>query len=177
MAEAIYLPNNRRALQLWKLGWQRSPESSLDPQNPNGPIPFTSTCFLALAHVRLVLDIGPHRDLHTRDPLRISAALQELPRVERSRMVIPALLHSAHALSIPIKLGIDFVAKSQHFFWGIYHSVCSFECAVFLSRWLYQVESEGIKGNDVVGGKFLCTRLNELNIDENQNMKNEFCNG
>lgn len=138
------------ALQRWKLRWQKSPESSLDPHNTNGPIPFTSTCFLALAYVRLVLDIGPHRELHTRDPLRIAAALESLPRVERSKMVIPALLHSVHALSIPTKLGIDFVAKSQHFFWSIHTSVCSLECAVFLSRWLYQVESDGIKEEDSV---------------------------
>ncbi|KAK0640220.1 hypothetical protein DIS24_g9573 [Lasiodiplodia hormozganensis] len=124
------------ALQRWKLGWQESPESSLDPHNANGPIPFTSTCFLALAHIRLVCDAGPHRELHTRDPLRIAAALTQLPPVERRcRMVVPALLHAAHALSIPIKLGIDYVAKSQHFFWGIHHSI----------------EAEGIEDGDAVG--------------------------
>ncbi|KAF4537439.1 C2H2 transcription factor [Lasiodiplodia theobromae] len=143
------------ALQRWKLNWQESPESSLDPHNASGPIPFTATSFLALAHIRLVCDAGPHRELHTRDPLRIAAALTRLPPVERGRssrnMVVPALLHAAHALSIPIKLGIDYVAKSQHFFWGIHHSVSSFECAVFLARWLYQIEAEGIEDGDAVG--------------------------
>ncbi|KAK8223993.1 fungal-specific transcription factor domain-containing protein [Phyllosticta capitalensis] len=137
-----------KALQRWKLGWQESPESSLDPQNPNGPIPFTSTCFLALAYIRLVFDIGPHRELHSRDPVIIAAALENAPRVHRGKMVIPALLHSAHALSIPVKIGIDFFGKSQHFFWGIHHSVCSFECAVFLARWLCQVDSDRIKEDD-----------------------------
>ncbi|KAK7531274.1 uncharacterized protein J3D65DRAFT_637101 [Phyllosticta citribraziliensis] len=137
-----------KALQRWKLGWQESPESSLDPQNPNGPIPFTSTCFLALAYIRLVFDIGPYRELHSRDPARIAGALESAPRVHRGKMVIPALLHSAHALSIPVKIGIDFFGKSQHFFWGIHHSTCSFECAVFLARWLCQVESDGLKEDD-----------------------------
>ncbi|PLB50823.1 hypothetical protein P170DRAFT_455226 [Aspergillus steynii IBT 23096] len=127
------------ALHRWKLGWQRAPESSLDPHNPSGPIPFTSTGFLALAYVRLVCDLGPHRALSSRDPTRIAMALAQLPPVDRNPRVIPALLHSAHALSIPVKLGVDFVAKSQHFFWSVQQSVCSLECAVFLSRWLHQI--------------------------------------
>ncbi|RAL11847.1 uncharacterized protein BO97DRAFT_346074 [Aspergillus homomorphus CBS 101889] len=127
------------ALHRWKLGWQRAPESSLDPHNPSGPIPFTSTGFLALAYVRLVCDLGPHRALNTRDPTRIAAALAQLPPVDRSPRLIPALLHSAHAFSIPVKLGVDFVAKSQHFFWSVQQCVCNLECAVFLSRWLHQI--------------------------------------
>ncbi|KAE8418361.1 hypothetical protein BDV36DRAFT_161311 [Aspergillus pseudocaelatus] len=127
------------ALHRWKLGWQRAPESSLDPHNPSGPIPFTSTGFLALAYARLVCNLGPHRALSSRDPTRIAVALTQLPPVDRNLRLIPALLHSAHALSIPVKLGVDFVAKSQHFFWSVQQCVCSLECAVFLSRWLYQL--------------------------------------
>jgi hypothetical protein len=52
-----------------------------------------------------------------------------------------ALLHSAHALSIPIRLGIDFVARSQTFFWSLQHSVCSLECAYLLSKWLATIPS------------------------------------
>ncbi|RDW64475.1 uncharacterized protein DSM5745_09886 [Aspergillus mulundensis] len=133
------------ALHRWKLAWQQAPESSLDPQNPSGPIPFTSTAFLALAHVRLVCDLGPHRALSSRDPARIAAALAQLPPVDRShgQCLVPALLHSAHALSIPVKLGVDFVARSQHFFWSVQQCVCSLECAVFLGRWLYQIGYSG----------------------------------
>ncbi|KAI9374892.1 hypothetical protein BJX61DRAFT_237790 [Aspergillus egyptiacus] len=127
------------ALHRWKLGWQCAPESSLDPHNPSGPIPFTSTGFLALAYVRLVCDLGPHRALSSRDPTRIAAALAQLPPVDRNPRLIPALLHSAHALSIPVKLGVEFVAKSQHFSWSVQQCVCSLECAVFLSRWLHQI--------------------------------------
>ena len=52
-----------------------------------------------------------------------------------------ALLHSAHALSIPVRLGIDFVCKTQPFFWSIQHSLCSLECAFLLSKWLAVVPS------------------------------------
>ena len=37
-----------RGLSAWKAGWKRTPESSLDPQNPNGPVAFTSTALLGL---------------------------------------------------------------------------------------------------------------------------------
>ena len=125
-----------RGLSAWKAGWKRTPESSLDPQNPNGPVAFTSTAFLGLAYIRLHVDMGPLRHLETRDSRKIADALHSVPPLQRGPRLIPALLHSAHALSIPVRLGIDFVAKTQTFFWSIQHSLCSLECAFLLSKWL-----------------------------------------
>ena len=130
-----------QALSTWKTGWKRAPESSLDPQNPNGPVAFTSTALLGLAYIRLYVDMGPLRHLETRNPIQIAIALHESPQLERSPRLIMALLHSAHALSIPIRLGIDFVARTQTFFWSIQHSLCSLECAFLLSKWLAVVPS------------------------------------
>lgn len=124
------------ALAVWKAGWKRTPESSLDPQNPNGPVAFTSTALLGLAYIRLHVDLGPCRQLESRDPMQVATALHSTPRLQRSPRLIMALLHSAHALSIPVRLGIDFVAKTQTFFWSIQHSLCSLECAYLLSKWL-----------------------------------------
>ena len=123
-------------LSAWKAGWKRAPESSLDPQNPNGPVAFTSTAFLGLAYIRLHVDMGPIRHLESRDAMQVALALRDTPPIQRSPRLVPALLHSAHALSIPIRLGIDFVAKTQTFFWSIQHSLCSLECAFLLSKWL-----------------------------------------
>ena len=125
-----------KGLSAWKQGWKRAPESSLDPQNPNGPVAFTSTALLGLAYIRLHVDMGPLRHLETRDSLQIANALRNTPSIQRDPRLTPALLHSAHALSIPVRLGIDFVAKTQTFFWSIQHSLCSLECAFLLSKWL-----------------------------------------
>ena len=38
-----------------------------------------------------------------------------------------------------MRLGIDFVAKTQTFFWSIQHSLCSLECAFLLSKWLHSL--------------------------------------
>ncbi|KAJ5708861.1 hypothetical protein N7493_010195 [Penicillium malachiteum] len=126
-----------RALRSWTSVWQQAPESSLDPHNANGPIPFTSSALLGLAYVRLSLNLGPYRRLETRDPLTIASALCQSPKPERSYRLIPALIYAAHALSIPVRLGIDHIARSQAFFWSVRHSLASLECAVLLSKWLF----------------------------------------
>lgn len=126
----------RRALRSWTSVWQQAPESSLDPHNENGPIPFTSSALLGMAYVRLSLNLGPYRQLETRDPYRIAAALYRSPRPGRSYRLTPALIYAAHALSIPVRLGIDHVARSQAFFWSVRHSIASLDCAILLSKWL-----------------------------------------
>lgn len=139
-------PGIRRGLRSWTSGWQQQAESSLDPNNENGPIPFTSSSLLALAYVRIYLNIGPYRQLESRQPSLVARALCRSPRVDRSNGVISALLYATHALSIPVRLGVDRVARSQAFFWSVRHSLCGLECAVLLSKWLTSV-AESI--NDV----------------------------
>lgn len=140
----------RRALRSWTSGWQQAPECSLGPNNENGPIPFTSSALLGLAYVRIYINLGPHRQLETRVPTRIAKALSGSPGVERSEGVISALLYATHALSIPVRLGVDRVARSQAFFWSIRHSLSGLECAVLLSKWLkslkYSSDSSPLNG-------------------------------
>jgi hypothetical protein len=143
----------RRALRSWTSVWQQAPESSLDPHNDNGPIPFTSSSLLGLAYVRLSLNLGPYRRLETRDPATIAAALYRSPKPERSYRLIPALIYAAHALSIPVRLGIDHIARSQAFFWSVRHSLASLECAVLLSKWLFTLAEAG--PDQALSGKFL----------------------
>ncbi|KAH7130226.1 hypothetical protein B0J11DRAFT_247115 [Dendryphion nanum] len=123
------------ALRNWQIGWSRNPESSLDPMSPNGPVAFNSTALLRLAYIRLYVDT-PGRALETRDPSLIANALRNGPAIRRTAKITRAVLHSAHALSIPIKIGYRLVAKTQSFIWSIQHSLCTLECAYLLSKWL-----------------------------------------
>ena len=141
-----------QALRNWQSGWKRNPESSLDPTNPNGPVAFNSTALLRLAYIRLNLDTGPGRALGTRDPLQIANALRDTPTIKRTPKLVRALLHSAHALSIPVKMGIQLVAKTQTFVWSIQHSLCSLECALLLSKWLEAVSVSGPNADPPIGG-------------------------
>lgn len=131
------------ALRNWQLCWERNPESSLDPSDRNGPVAFNSTALLRLAYIRLNIDTGPGRALGTRDPIRIAQALRDAPKIRRSPKLTVALLHSVQALSIPIKIGIRLVAKTQTFDWSIQHSLCSLECALLLSMWLETLSASG----------------------------------
>lgn len=47
-----------------------------------------------------------------------------------------AVLQCIHALSIPVRVGVAFVARSQTFKWSIQHAFCNLECAFLLTQWL-----------------------------------------
>ncbi|CAG8123831.1 unnamed protein product [Penicillium salamii] len=132
------------ALRNWTSIWQVTPESTLDSRNESGLISFTSSALLGMAYIRLHLDTGPYRRLETRNPDLIADSLCELTTLTRSPALIPTLLYAVHALSIPVRLGVDFVARSQALFWSMRHALASFESAVFLAKWLdsiHQTES------------------------------------
>lgn len=106
-----------------------------------------------MAYVRLHLDIGPHRRLETRNPELIAHSLCHLTILGRGPALIPALLYAVHALSIPVRLGVDFVARSQALSWSIRHALASFESAVFLAKWLASIQqteaSEPLSENEI----------------------------
>ncbi|KAL2859409.1 hypothetical protein BJX68DRAFT_226222 [Aspergillus pseudodeflectus] len=127
----------RNALHAWTSLWQRAPESSLDPRNPNGPVPFTSTALLGVAYIRLSFNLGSYKLLRTRNKEEIAARLLRIPQLPPGPHLLPAALHATHALSIPVKLGVNFVARSHAFVWSVQHSLCGLEFSIFLSKWLF----------------------------------------
>lgn len=50
-------------------------------------------------------------------------------------------MYAVHALGIPVRLGVDYVARSQALFWSIQHALASLECCILLSKWLYYLIS------------------------------------
>lgn len=66
----------------------------------------------------------------------MARALLRCPGVQPCDGVVSALLYAVHALSIPVRLGVDRVARSQAYFWSVRHSLSGLECAVLLSKWL-----------------------------------------
>ncbi|KIX93912.1 uncharacterized protein Z520_10249 [Fonsecaea multimorphosa CBS 102226] len=127
------------ALQLWQALRKEAPGSSLDPQSPSGPVAFNSSALLRLAWIRFHSDLGPCRSLWSRDPLLIAASFRSCPPLQRSPRLSHAILQAAHALSIPVRLGINFVARTQTFSWSIQHSLCNLKCAILLDRWLGEI--------------------------------------
>ncbi|KAH8799078.1 hypothetical protein F5884DRAFT_812630 [Xylogone sp. PMI_703] len=123
------------ALLMWQAQWERSPESYIEPQSPTGPVSFNSTALLRMAWIRLHVDLGPCRNLCSRDPVLIASAFRNSPPLKRSAALTQSVLQAAHALSVPVRMGITFVAKTQTIFWSVQHSLSNLECAIFLSKW------------------------------------------
>lgn len=125
------------ALKNWQAGWLRNPESSVTPLSPHGPLSSNATALLRLAYIRINIDTGPVRALGSWNPIQIATSIiQMTPPIERNKRITRATLHCVHALSIPIKLGINYVAHTQMFFWSTQHALCSLECALLLTKWL-----------------------------------------
>ncbi|KAM7217234.1 hypothetical protein V8F06_007417 [Rhypophila decipiens] len=127
-----------RALSRWQRDWERSQEPSFDPMDHNNAVSFNSTALLRLAKIRLHVNFGPRGlALGSRDPGQVAQMMREIPRpLQRSPELLRALEHAAHAFSIPVKIGVSLVARTQPFIWSIQHSLCSLECALLLSKWL-----------------------------------------
>lgn len=123
-----------KVLRTWQIGWEKAPESSLDPTNPYGPVAFSSTALLRLAYARLHCDLGPCRGLDTRDSQVIARTLKACSPLTRSPLMSRAILQAAHALSIPVKIGIKFVAHTHALLWSMQHSLGNLECAFLLSK-------------------------------------------
>lgn len=132
------------ALKRWAMLWEENLESSMDPLSPHGPISFTSIALMRLAYIRLNMNLGPIRYLTSWDPNLIAQSLHASPPVQRSDRVTRAALHCAQALSIPVKLGINYIAETQVRYWSNQHALCSLECALLLAKWLEAVTARDL---------------------------------
>lgn len=91
--------------------------------------------------MRLYCDLGPYRRIESRDPGTIAANLAEAYLPPRAPRMVAALLLAVHALSLPVRMGITYVSRSQMYFWSCQHCACALECAVFVWKWLQQVDA------------------------------------
>ncbi|KXH32852.1 hypothetical protein CSIM01_04345 [Colletotrichum simmondsii] len=140
------------ALRVWQESWEATYESTTDPSSSKGPLGFNSTALLRLAYIRLNVGFGPDRRFLARDDAqRIAAAFSEpiLAASDRSMHMNQAVLQCIHALSIPVRVGIAFVARTQTLNWSIQHAFCNLECAFLLTQWL-KVLSEAVRESGLI---------------------------
>ncbi|KAM0553142.1 hypothetical protein ACHAPJ_007429 [Fusarium lateritium] len=138
------------ALRSWQESWEATYESTLDPSSAKGPMGFNSTALLRLVYIRLNANTGPYRQLFTRDPTVIARALTDgkIGVCNRSPHLDRAVLQCIHALSIPVRFGIAFVARTLTLNWSFQHALSNLECAFLMTYWLRSlaicVESSGL---------------------------------
>jgi hypothetical protein len=87
-----------------------------------GPVAFNSTALLKLAYIRLHTDLSSSRSLETRDHVLIAQAFGDAPLLVRSPRLCRAVVQAIHALSMLVKMGVNYVAKTKSLEWSMQHS-------------------------------------------------------
>ncbi|KAH7118333.1 hypothetical protein EDB81DRAFT_816695 [Dactylonectria macrodidyma] len=96
-------------------------------------------CLIRLVYVRLLLDLSSGmRLLHTYDARKIAAALHHCSGL--SRLPMESLLHTVNqcveVLEQPAASGVVLFIRAQVSCWSLESLMSSFECMVFLSKWI-----------------------------------------
>ncbi|GAW15349.1 hypothetical protein ANO14919_047580 [Xylariales sp. No.14919] len=121
------------ALRAWQVSWEGTDEPILDPLSSKASaFGLSSAALLRLAYIRLNFNRGTCRRLLQGDPTIVNRS----PVLDRSLHVERAVLHAAHALSVPVRLGVSYMANTKTSIWSIEHSICSLESALLLKAWL-----------------------------------------
>jgi hypothetical protein len=131
------------ALRRWQSCWEMTDESShdsnLDPMYAKGPFALTGAALLRLAYIRLSSGHNPSKKLLlSRNP---QCMLQKQSSLQRSQQVNRAVIHAAHSLSIPARLGITFMTTTKTGIWSLEQSICSLESAILLADWLNMISA------------------------------------
>ncbi|KAH6890281.1 hypothetical protein B0T10DRAFT_596400 [Thelonectria olida] len=108
------------ALRNWQSSWELTDDSTLDPLSSKGPLALNAAAILRLAYVRLNVDLDLYQGLFTGDFRYIQ---EKTVRPTRSPHTDVAVLHAAHALSIPVRLGVELVARTRLPMKSIEHSL------------------------------------------------------
>ncbi|PMD38704.1 hypothetical protein L207DRAFT_490347 [Hyaloscypha variabilis F] len=121
------------ALRNWQSSFERGDEPFLDPLIPKDAVGLMGAALLRLAYTRLNSDFVSSKFLLSRD---LNITMGATSTLNRSQGLDKAVLHAAHGLSIPVRLGTPFMARTKTPIWSIEHSLCSLECALLLKHWL-----------------------------------------
>lgn len=165
-----------QALRTWQMGFEehrqritQSAQQMGSDNVPGGPVAFDATALSRLAHIRLHTDLVPARALESRDPHAAANIFHNMPLLPRGQRLNKAILQAVHALSMLVKAGINYIARTKSPEWSIQHSreqsqlfikdvdpeedalpelaltslpaVCNLECAVLLAKWLMTLAS------------------------------------
>lgn len=167
-----------QALRAWQMGFEehrlritQSAQQMGSENTPGGPVAFDATALSRLAHIRLHTDLVPARALESRDPYAAANIFNNMPLLPRGQRLNKAILQAVHALSMLVKAGINYIARTKSLEWSMQHSreqtssfspmedvvtedddgreppltstpaVCNLECAVLLAKWLITLAS------------------------------------
>ncbi|KAB8266013.1 hypothetical protein BDV32DRAFT_156168 [Aspergillus pseudonomiae] len=126
------------ALRKWTIYWQRTPESNLEPFDPNGPLPFMSSAWLSFAYIRNCSQFSNchSREIFSWNVASIARALRASPSANHEWDELLAAHHATHFMGILVRLGLQYIKHNRASLWSIEAALCGLECSVFLDKWL-----------------------------------------
>ncbi len=158
------------ALCAWQRSWELTRDSTLDPLAANEPLGLTATALLRIAYIRLNTSFNLGQNLLSHDSRSIVTARES---VRRSPSTDKAVLQAAHALSLPVRLGLELTARIKLPFRSIENSLCSLDCALLLKDWLEVIAAlvncsgiEGLRPAEKILLQIICGIVQETNLAE-----------
>lgn len=118
-----------QALRTWQLGFEehrlritQSAQQMGSDNIPGGPVAFDATALSRLAHIRLHTDLVPARALESRHPYEAAHIFDSMPLLPRGARLNKAILQAVHALSMLVRAGINYIARTKSLEWSMQHS-------------------------------------------------------
>lgn len=118
-----------QALRTWQLGFEEHRQrvaqtaQQMGTENvPGGPVAFDATALSRLAIIRLHTDLVPARALESREPYAAANIFNDMPLLPRGPRLNKAILQAVHALSMLVKAGINYIARTKSQEWSMQHS-------------------------------------------------------
>ena len=120
-----------QALRVWTIGFEQHRQMRANEAGQQvaggdslagGPVEFNSTALLRLAYIRLYTDLSPSRGLETRDHVFIATMISDAPLLMRGPHLGRAIVQAIHALSMLVKIGVNYVARTKSLEWSMQHS-------------------------------------------------------
>ena len=108
---------HRHQLRAAEIGHFGSTESA-----PGGSLVSNASALLRLAYIRLYTDLPPARSLGSRDSMLIASSLSSTHTLQRDLRLHRAVFQAIHALSMLVKVGVNYVARTKSTEWSIQHS-------------------------------------------------------
>ncbi|KAK0382744.1 hypothetical protein NLU13_9840 [Sarocladium strictum] len=143
-----------QALRVWQTSFEhrhqlRQAETGQfgsGPDSTGGSLAYNASALLRLAYIRLYTEMSASRSLETRDSALVGSTLSNAPLLLRSPRLHRAVFQAVHALSMLVRAGVNYVARTKSAEWSIQHSLCNFECAILLAKWLLTLGTIGDSG-------------------------------
>lgn len=115
------------ALRVWQTNFENRHQQGGGPEGgSNGassPLAYNASALLRLAYIRLYTDVvPPSRALETRDAALVASALVATPPLMRSLRLHRAVFQVVHALSMLVRAGVSYVARTKSTEWSVQHS-------------------------------------------------------